>query len=40
MDIKNKVKGCFSGLAYGDVADTTLWFRQRGTFDPLSDMMT
>jgi ADP-ribosyl-[dinitrogen reductase] hydrolase len=39
MDINNKVKGCLVGLACGDAVGTTLEFKQKGTFTPLTDMV-
>lgn len=39
MDINNKFKGCLVGLACGDAVGTTLEFMQRGTFEPITDMV-
>lgn len=39
MDTKNRSKGCLVGLAVGDAVGTTLEFRQRGTFEPITDMV-
>lgn len=33
-----RIKGCLVGLACGDAVGTTVEFRQRGTFDPVTDM--
>ena len=34
-----RYRGCLLGLAVGDAVGTTLEFRQRGTFQPLTDMV-
>jgi ADP-ribosyl-[dinitrogen reductase] hydrolase len=34
----NRSKGCLVGLAVGDAVGTTLEFRKRGTFKPITDM--
>jgi len=39
MDLLDKAKGCLIGLAVGDAVGTTLEFRQRGTFEPITDMV-
>jgi ADP-ribosyl-[dinitrogen reductase] hydrolase len=39
MDINNKAQGCLVGLACGDAVGTTLEFRTRGTFEPITDMV-
>ncbi len=39
MDLLDKAKGCLVGLAVGDAVGTTLEFRQRGTFEPITDML-
>lgn len=39
MDLLDKAKGCLVGLAVGDAVGTTLEFRQRGTFEPITDMV-
>lgn len=39
MDIIDKATGCLVGLAVGDAVGTTLEFRQRGTFEPITDMV-
>ncbi len=39
MNFEDKIKGCLVGLACGDAVGTTLEFRQRGTFEPIIDMI-
>ncbi|HTF98862.1 MAG TPA: ADP-ribosylglycohydrolase family protein [Cellvibrio sp.] len=39
MDLLDKAKGSLVGLAVGDAVGTTLEFRQRGTFEPITDMV-
>ena len=39
MDQSERFRGCLVGLAVGDAVGTTLEFRQRGTFEPLTDMV-
>lgn len=39
MELLDKVKGCLVGLAVGDAVGTTLEFRQRETFEPITDMV-
>lgn len=39
LDLIDKAKGCLVGLACGDAVGTTLEFRQRGTFEPITDMV-
>lgn len=39
MELLDKAKGCLVGLAVGDAVGTTLEFRQRGTFEPITDMV-
>jgi ADP-ribosyl-[dinitrogen reductase] hydrolase len=39
MDLLGKAKGCLVGLAVGDAVGTTLEFRKRGTFEPITDMV-
>jgi len=39
MDINDKFKGCLVGLACGDAVGTTLEFKPRGTFEPITDMI-
>jgi len=39
MNQKDRFRGCLLGLASGDAVGTTLEFRPRGTFTPLTDMI-
>lgn len=39
MNQSARFRGCLLGLAVGDAVGTTLEFRQRGTFEPLTDMV-
>jgi len=39
MNLKERFRGCLLGLAVGDAVGTTVEFRQRGTFEPLKDMV-
>jgi ADP-ribosyl-[dinitrogen reductase] hydrolase len=39
MDISNRFRGCLLGLAVGDAVGTTVEFKPRGTFSPLTDMV-
>lgn len=39
MDVLNRIKGCLVGLACGDAVGTTLEFKVRGSFEPLTDMV-
>lgn len=39
MELSDRKKGCLVGLAVGDAVGTTLEFRQRGTFEPITDMV-
>lgn len=39
MDLIDKAKGCLVGLACGDAVGTTVEFCQRGTFEPITDMV-
>ncbi len=39
MDLHNKSRGCLLGLAVGDAVGTTVEFRPRGSFEPLTDMV-
>lgn len=39
MSLLDRAKGCLVGLAVGDAVGTTLEFRQRGTFKPITDMV-
>lgn len=34
----DKLQGCLVGLAVGDAVGTTVEFKQRGTFEPVTDM--
>lgn len=36
---RNALQGCFLGLAVGDAVGTTLEFRERGSFAPITDMI-
>ena len=36
---RDRFRGCLLGLACGDAVGTTVEFRQRGTFDPVTDMI-
>ena len=38
-DLLDKARGCLVGLAVGDAVGTTLEFRQRGTFEPITGML-
>jgi ADP-ribosyl-[dinitrogen reductase] hydrolase len=38
-DELNRFRGCLLGLAVGDAVGTTVEFRQRGTFKPITDMV-
>lgn len=38
-DTRSRFRGCLLGLAVGDAVGTTLEFRKRGTFKPLTDMV-
>lgn len=38
IDQKNRFQGCLLGLAAGDAVGTSVEFRQRGSFTPLTDM--
>ena len=35
----DRARGCLVGLAVGDAVGTTLEFRPRGSFKPLTDMV-
>ena len=37
--LSDRYRGCLLGLAAGDAVGTTVEFRQRGTFKPLTDMV-
>lgn len=39
MDRKDRFRGCLLGLAVGDAIGTTVEFRPRGSFRPLTDMV-
>lgn len=39
MDISNRFRGCLLGLAVGDAVGTTVEFKPRGSFSPLTDMV-
>ena len=39
MDIKDRLRGSFLGLAVGDAVGTTVEFRSRDTFEPVTDMV-
>jgi ADP-ribosyl-[dinitrogen reductase] hydrolase len=39
MDISNRFRGCLLGLAVGDAVGTTVEFKPRGTFSPVTDMV-
>ena len=39
MNHRARFRGCLLGLAVGDAVGTSLEFRPRGTFDPLTDMV-
>jgi ADP-ribosyl-[dinitrogen reductase] hydrolase len=39
MKSDDRFRGCLLGLAVGDAVGTALEFRQRGTFEPLTDMV-
>jgi hypothetical protein len=38
-DDRDRFRGCLLGLACGDAVGTTVEFRPRGTFEPVSDMV-
>jgi len=37
-DLRDRFRGCLLGLAVGDAVGTTAEFRERGAFEPLTDM--
>ena len=37
-DELERFKGCLLGLAIGDALGTTLQFKSRGSFDPITEM--
>jgi ADP-ribosyl-[dinitrogen reductase] hydrolase len=39
MDTGERFRGCLLGLAVGDAVGTTVEFRRRGSFEPLTDMV-
>ncbi|GAB4519690.1 MAG: ADP-ribosylglycohydrolase family protein [Anaerolineae bacterium] len=39
MDTQERFRGCLLGLAVGDAVGTTMEFKPRGTFEPLTDMV-
>lgn len=39
MDTRDRFRGCLLGLAVGDAIGTTVEFRPRGSFSPLTDMV-
>lgn len=39
MDLKDRFRGSLLGLAVGDAIGTTVEFRPRGSFEPLTDMI-
>jgi ADP-ribosyl-[dinitrogen reductase] hydrolase len=39
MDLKERFRGCLLGLAVGDAVGTTVEFRPRGSFEPVTDMV-
>lgn len=39
MDAQNRYRGALLGLAAGDAVGTTLEFKERGSFEPLTDMV-
>src|SRR5579862_4751718 len=39
VDQRDRFQGCLLGLAVGDAVGTTLEFRTRGTFEPITDMV-
>jgi ADP-ribosyl-[dinitrogen reductase] hydrolase len=39
MELEDRVQGCMLGLAAGDAVGTTVEFRERGSFEPLTDMV-
>ncbi|MCP5157800.1 MAG: ADP-ribosylglycohydrolase family protein [Gammaproteobacteria bacterium] len=39
MNQSDRFRGCLLGLAVGDAVGTTVEFRRRGTFEPLTDML-
>ena len=39
MDTRSRYRGCLLGLACGDAVGTTVEFRERGSFPPVTDMV-
>jgi len=39
MDVKDRFRGCLLGLAAGDAVGTTVEFKPRGSFEPVTDML-
>nr|HPJ07424.1 ADP-ribosylglycohydrolase family protein [Deltaproteobacteria bacterium] len=39
MDLVDRYTGCLLGLACGDAVGTTLEFKPRGSFEPITDMV-
>ena len=39
IETRDRFRGCLLGLAAGDALGTTLEFKKRGTFEPLTDMI-
>jgi ADP-ribosyl-[dinitrogen reductase] hydrolase len=39
MDVEDRFRGCLLGLAVGDAVGTTVEFKPRGSFTPLTDMV-
>lgn len=38
MELIDRYQGCLIGLAVGDAVGTTLEFKPRGTFTPITDI--
>jgi ADP-ribosyl-[dinitrogen reductase] hydrolase len=38
-DLKDRFRGCLLGLAVGDAIGTTVEFKARGSFEPVTDMV-
>ncbi|HON96591.1 MAG TPA: ADP-ribosylglycohydrolase family protein, partial [Deltaproteobacteria bacterium] len=39
MELVDRYTGCLLGLACGDAVGTTLEFKPRGSFEPITDMV-